>query len=71
MIDIIQTTLSTCHREQCSTACMDYLMNIGFLCPNIFKGDNEVYTRLWDSLLYICSTQEVQTSFNPFQSLDQ
>ncbi len=69
MLDVIRTTLATCDRDKCTSSCMDYLMNTGFLCPNIFQ-DDEVYDRLWSSLLLICSMQDVQTSFNPFQSLD-
>lgn len=67
-LDIIKTTLATCQPAHCSQDCFDYLMNLGFTCPMIFR--DETYDIIWRTLIGDCLDQGIETTFNPFQPIN-
>ena len=52
MNDVIRTTLDTCHWEECSDACGQYLWRVAWGCPVVFN--NLTYNSLWETLISIC-----------------
>tara|TARA_R110000824_G_scaffold143807_4_gene311561 strand:+ start:5338 stop:5541 length:204 start_codon:yes stop_codon:yes gene_type:complete len=60
LVDVIKTTLASCEYRDCNEICFDYLLDVSYDCPLVFK--NEHYTLLWNGLFKICNDIGEQTS---------